>query len=131
MAKTFKQKFELELESKSINKEHIIKSKNANIIIFSDTDLLSDVTWVSKQDIFGRSNIIPTADNGRLVMNALESMIGGENLIGLRGRGITNRPFLVVENLQKNAEILLKNSGDFDNWVSDMLGDLENFTKSK
>ena len=25
MAKTFKQKFELELESKSINKEHIIK----------------------------------------------------------------------------------------------------------
>ena len=31
----------------------------------------------------------------------------------------------------ENAEILLKNSGDFDNWVSDMLGDLENFTKSK
>ena len=32
---------------------------------------------------------------------------------------------------EENAEILLKNSGDFDNWVSDMLGDLENFTKSK
>ena len=31
----------------------------------------------------------------------------------------------------ENAELLLKNSGDFDNWVSDMLGDLENFTKSK
>jgi hypothetical protein len=30
-----------------------------------------------------------------------------------------------------NAELLLKNSGDFDSWVSDMLGDLENFTKSK
>ena len=32
---------------------------------------------------------------------------------------------------QENAELLLKNSGDFDQWVSDMLGDLENFTKSK
>tara|TARA_B100001778_G_C18605168_1_gene639396 strand:- start:11576 stop:12013 length:438 start_codon:yes stop_codon:yes gene_type:complete len=32
---------------------------------------------------------------------------------------------------QENAEILLKNSSDFDNWVSDQLGDLENFTKSK
>ena len=32
---------------------------------------------------------------------------------------------------EENAELLLKNSGDFDNWVSDMLGDLENFTKSK
>ena len=57
--------------------------------------------------MFGRENIIPIADNGRLVMNAIESMSGGKNLIGLRGRGISNRPFLVVENLQKEAELLL------------------------
>jgi len=36
-----------------------------------------------------------------------------------------------LEYSEENAELLLKNSGDFDNWVSDMLGDLENFTKSK
>ena len=36
-----------------------------------------------------------------------------------------------LEYTQENAEILLKNSGDFDTWVSDQLGDLENFTKSK
>jgi hypothetical protein len=36
-----------------------------------------------------------------------------------------------LEYSEENAEVLLKNSGDFDNWVSDMLGDLENFTKSK
>ena len=89
-------------------KNHIKKSKNSNIIIFSDTDMLNDLTWLTRQDVFGRSNIIPTADNGRLVMNAIESMSGGENLISLRGRGVSNRPFLVVENLQKNAELLLK-----------------------
>lgn len=31
----------------------------------------------------------------------------------------------------ENAEILMKNSGDFDNWVSETVGELENFTKSK
>ena len=36
-----------------------------------------------------------------------------------------------LEYTNENAELLLKNSGDFDNWVSDMLGDLENFTKTK
>ena len=36
-----------------------------------------------------------------------------------------------LEYTQENAEILLKNSGDFDTWVSDQLGDLENFTKTK
>jgi len=32
---------------------------------------------------------------------------------------------------QENAELLMKNSGDFDNWVSETVGELENFTKSK
>ena len=32
---------------------------------------------------------------------------------------------------QENAEILMKNSGDFDNWVSETVAELENFTKSK
>ena len=35
-----------------------------------------------------------------------------KNLIGLRSRGGNNRPFLVVENLQKNAELLLKEKED-------------------
>ena len=55
--------------------------------------MLNDLTWLTRQDVFGRSNIIPTADNGRLVMNAIESMSGGENPISLRGRGVSNRPF--------------------------------------
>tara|TARA_B100000029_G_C17375051_1_gene887605 strand:+ start:190 stop:624 length:435 start_codon:yes stop_codon:yes gene_type:complete len=32
---------------------------------------------------------------------------------------------------QENAELMMKNSADFDNWVSETVGDLENFTKSK
>ena len=101
------------LETLGIDKNnHISKGKNSNVIVFSDTDLLSDITWLTKQEMFGTSNIIPTADNGRLVINAIESMSGGKNLIGLRSRGGNNRPFLVVENLQKNAELLLKEKED-------------------
>ena len=32
---------------------------------------------------------------------------------------------------KENAEILMKNSGDFDTWVTETVGDLENFTMIK
>ena len=32
---------------------------------------------------------------------------------------------------QENAELLMKNSADFDTWVTEVVGDLENFTKTK
>ena len=32
---------------------------------------------------------------------------------------------------QENAELLMKNASDFDNWVTDTVGDLENFTGNK
>ena len=85
--------------------KHINNIKDANIILFADTDLLSDNTWISEQDMFGRNSITPIADNGRMVVNSIESMSGGRNLIGLRGRGSSNRPFLVIEDLQKKAEL--------------------------
>ncbi len=87
---------------------YINKTNNANILLYADTDLLEDNTWVSKQDMFGRNSATPIADNGRLVINSIESMSGGKNLISLRGRGVSNRPFLVVENLQKKAELLFR-----------------------
>tara|TARA_R110002012_G_scaffold303168_1_gene504797 strand:- start:132 stop:566 length:435 start_codon:yes stop_codon:yes gene_type:complete len=31
----------------------------------------------------------------------------------------------------ENAELLMKNSSDFDTWVTESVGDLENFTKNK
>ena len=32
---------------------------------------------------------------------------------------------------QENVEVLMKNSSDFDTWVTEQVGDLENFTQSK
>jgi len=36
-----------------------------------------------------------------------------------------------LEFTQENIETLMKNSADFDTWVTEVVGDLENFTKSK
>ena len=32
---------------------------------------------------------------------------------------------------QENVEVLMKNSSDFDTWVTEQVGELENFTQSK
>ena len=89
-------------------KNHIKKNANINILVYADTDIVTDSTWISKQDMFGRDNSTPIADNGRMIINSLESMSGGQNMIGLRGRGTSNRPFTVVEELQKNAELAFR-----------------------
>ena len=36
-----------------------------------------------------------------------------------------------LRHTQENAELLMKNSGDFDTWVTEVVGDLENFTQDK
>ena len=36
-----------------------------------------------------------------------------------------------LEYSQENAETLMKNAADFDTWVTEVTGDLENFTKVK
>ena len=36
-----------------------------------------------------------------------------------------------LEYSTENAELLMRNSADFDQWVTDTVGDLENFTQSK
>lgn len=38
---------------------------------------------------------------------------------------------LELEYTEEDAQLLLKNSTDFDTWVADIVGDLQNFTKSK
>jgi hypothetical protein len=36
-----------------------------------------------------------------------------------------------LEHNQENAETLMKNAADFDTWVTEVTGELENFTKTK
>lgn len=85
---------------------HLGETKGeANLIVFADTDLMVDRFWVRIQDFFGQQVAVPVANNGDLLVNAVDNMAGTSALIGLRSRGVTSRPFTVVRDLQHQAEL--------------------------
>ena len=80
------------------------EAANINVLLVADTDLLTDRMWVQVQDFFGQRVPQPWADNGGLLINALDNLSGSEALISVRSRGDFSRPFTVVEELQRQAE---------------------------
>ncbi len=74
------------------------------IILFADTDLLTDRLWVQKQPFLGQNLVSAFADNGTLVINAVDNMLGNRNLISIRTRVSSSRPFDRVSELQVEAE---------------------------
>lgn len=85
--------------------EHLIESSDeANIIIVADVDLLSDRMWVQTQNFFGQQMATAFADNGTFVTNALDNLSGSNDLIDVRSRATSARPFTKVEELRREAE---------------------------
>ncbi len=75
-----------------------------NIIIVADTDMLRDMFWVSFQDFYGKRVAMPSADNDTFVVNALDNLSGSNDLINLRSRGRSARPFIKVADLRAAAD---------------------------
>lgn len=80
-------------------------SESLNVMLVADVDMLADRMWVNVQDFFGQRMLLPVADNGKFLINAAENLSGSNALIGLRGRGKSQRPFSLVEQIQSNAEM--------------------------
>jgi ABC-type uncharacterized transport system involved in gliding motility auxiliary subunit len=76
-------------------------SGKINAIVVADTDILADQFWTSGG---GQDVVIPTAHNASFVVGALENLSGSNALIALRGRGVKDRPFTLVEDLRRSAE---------------------------
>jgi ABC-type uncharacterized transport system involved in gliding motility auxiliary subunit len=79
-------------------------AKPIDVIVVADTDILEDRFWEQSQDFFGQTVVIPVANNGDFVANALDSLAGGDDLIALRSRGTSARPFTLVDNIQRAAD---------------------------
>jgi ABC-type uncharacterized transport system involved in gliding motility auxiliary subunit len=78
--------------------------KPLNLVVFADTDLLSDYLWVHEQSMFGQRLTQAWAGNGDLVLNALDNLAGSADLISVRGRASYARPFERVVRLQRIAD---------------------------
>jgi ABC-type uncharacterized transport system involved in gliding motility auxiliary subunit len=75
-----------------------------NVVVVADTDMLDDRFWLQTQDFFGQRVAVPTANNADFVANAIEVLAGGNDLVGLRSRGTSARPFQVVDRIEHNAQ---------------------------
>jgi ABC-type uncharacterized transport system involved in gliding motility auxiliary subunit len=76
----------------------------ANLVVVADSDILADRFWVRMQDFFGQQQATPFSDNGPFVANLVGTLAGGDALIGLRSRGDAQRPFTLVDDMQRQAE---------------------------
>ena len=74
---------------------------NINVIVVADTDIFDDRFWLSSDG----PAATPFADNEGLVLGAVENLSGSDDLISLRMRGDTERPFTVVRAMQADAEL--------------------------
>ena len=79
-------------------------AKPINVVVVADTDILDDRFWVQTQNFFGQTVTIPFANNGDFVANALGVLAGGDDLISLRSRGTSARPFTLIDNIQRAAD---------------------------
>ncbi len=75
-----------------------------NAVIIADSDLLNDQFWVDVRDFMGQQMAVPYAHNAAFVLGALENLSGSEALLSLRGRGVTDRPFELVNDIRRSSE---------------------------
>ena len=79
-----------------------------------------------------------TLDEDTFLIEYVDAVI--KNWVGLKYDHLRTLILIETEGLdletelpftKENAELLMKNSSDFDTWVTESVGDLENFTKNK
>ena len=79
-----------------------------------------------------------TLDEDTFLVEYVDAVI--KNWVGLKYDYLRQLILIETEGLdledelpftKENAELLMKNSNDFDTWVTESVGDLENFTKNK
>jgi ABC-type uncharacterized transport system involved in gliding motility auxiliary subunit len=89
-----------------------VQKGNVQLVIVADSDIWDDRFWVHVTNQLGRPVAEPFADNGAMILNAVENLTGSDDLISLRTRASSDRPFSVVQALQRNAEIKYRETED-------------------
>jgi ABC-type uncharacterized transport system involved in gliding motility auxiliary subunit len=79
-----------------------------SMLVAADTDLLSDRLWVQVRSMLGQRMAQAFADNGALLTNAMDHLSGSRDLISVRSRGSSSRPFDRVDALRREAELRLR-----------------------
>ncbi|MBH54302.1 MAG: hypothetical protein CMI18_08135 [Opitutaceae bacterium] len=84
-----------------------LKESNApcNLFVVTDTDWMQDQFSTRRLNFMGVSAVQPLNDNLNLLTNAVEFMSGSQDLISIRPKGNSIRPFIVVDEIEKQAQV--------------------------
>ena len=78
-------------------------AKPGTVIVIADTDMIDERFWARQQNVFGQTVLVPIAGNADLLVNAIDNLMGSNDLISLRSRGRSQRPFDRIEDMRKAA----------------------------
>jgi gliding motility-associatede transport system auxiliary component len=76
---------------------------NSTLIVVADTDWLLDDYSIRKFNVLGTAGAEPLNDNLSFAANALDFLAGSQDLISIRGKGSSVRPFTVVAAMETKA----------------------------
>ncbi|MGA2444296.1 MAG: GldG family protein [Opitutaceae bacterium] len=79
-------------------------SAQSTLLLIADTDWLFDDYSVRKYNFLGVAAAEPLNDNLDFASNALEFLSGSRDLISIRGKGTSLRPFKVVHDMEVKAQ---------------------------
>jgi ABC-type uncharacterized transport system involved in gliding motility auxiliary subunit len=82
--------------SKYATEQHIKSTDALNVVVFTDSDLL--------QKVFYGDALASHGDNLNLLMNIIDSAVGSESLVAIRGRQQYNRPFIKIAAMRYQAQ---------------------------
>lgn len=96
---------EASTEGGAAKKKYLTESvKPINVVLIGDVDMLADKFWLQTRNLYGRQATAPVANNAELIINILDNLSGSDELISLRSRGLSYRPFVVTEEIRRDAE---------------------------
>ncbi len=84
---------------------HMVKGETPSaVVVTGDADWLWDQFSVERRSLLGQTLLMVMNDNLALAGNLAEVMSGEPELVNLRTRGNSNRPFTLVAEMEREAE---------------------------
>ena len=85
---------------------HLAKSaKPARLFVVADSDFMMDPFTVRQRQVGGQAAMEPINDNLGFVVSVLETLGGSDELVSLRSKGSSLRPFKKVQELERVAQL--------------------------
>ena len=85
---------------------HLPRSaKPGRLFLVADSDFMMDPFTVRSRQLGGQAGMEAINDNLAFVLNSLETLAGSDELVSLRSKGTSLRPFKVVAALEREAQM--------------------------